>query len=1149
MATGQLDYVLRHLRALIGRQTAAAHADGVLLDRFLADRDEDAFATLLQRHGPLVWSVCRRVLGDGPDAEDAFQAAFLVLVRRARTLDRTQPLGPWLFGVAQKIAVRAKSDAARRHTREQQGFNMALLDHATEQTWNDLRPVLDEELAKLPEKYRAPLVLCDLQGKTHEQAALELGWPVGSMSRRLSRGRELLRKRLVKRGLKLSAGVLAATLTRATASAAVPPTLAMTTTQAALMTAAGQAAGVASVHALQLAEGVTHMVWLTKTKIAVAAAVVMAMTLAAGGTGVWLQRSWKKDQVVAQGKEHTEKEKGTEAEKPKEKVAEPPPKDDSKTEDEEKPNEPRANDLNGLSLPFGAVRRMGTMHLGWPSWPTAVALSDDTRLLAAFGGARQLAVWSLPSGRLLWQLRLPNERLLNYQGNCLVFSPNGKQLVTPVGAVEADTGVRLPWNMLPNEDKGHFIASAAFSSDGKVLATNDGGERIDLRDTSTGLVTRRLNLAHFSWAEVIALAFSPDGDTLAAIEAEDRSSKPPYGWLTFYDLAEKDANQPSKTLKGKFTHLAFSSDGKTVFASAENRIHVFDAKTRKESKVLKANNSPIVQFVVSSDNETVISLGLDRGIRVQNVSGSENKLIPDKQDDPRSSFALGQDGKTLAIGYRTGRIRFSDLTSRKITQDGAGHTKAITSVAFSRDCKALATGSADQTIRFWDPATGDELRKPYSAQDKVRCISYSPDGQSVAVLGDRVQLFDSATANEKATFGKSGRDYRSLAFSPDGKLLAVVGLGFPIEIYNLETKKEDFTLERRKIGTQGGTCVAWSPNGKMLASGTTPSQETLQVREGLLGVWTSDFKGAAPLEFGGRPFRSDGSINVVAFSPDSEILAYAEDKMISLVDPSTRKLSRRLDGHEKPVTCLAFASDGRVLASGSEDGTIWLWETLTGEPIRTFDGHQLGVTSVSFAPDSRRLASGSADGTALVWDVYGPVIANRRLQDKLTPENLDEYWADLSGRNPARAYHAISALVNAPKQSLSYLKLHLHYQSPDEKRIAQLIEDLLDELPPECDKAYQELTDLEDLALDAVRDALKKSPSDFVRKRLERIIEYRENGVHLTPSGPRLRILRALAVLELIATDDAKAILQSLAKGNPKDPVVREAKAVLGRMK
>jgi WD40 repeat protein len=661
---------------------------------------------------------------------------------------------------------------------------------------------------------------------------------------------------------------------------------------------------------------------------------------------------------------------------------------------------------------------------------------------------------------------------------------------------------------------------------------------------------RSLELGHFPRAEVLALAFSPADNTLASIETEDRSSKPPHGWLSFYDLADKDKKQPTVTLKGKFTHLAFSSDGKTVYASAENRIHVFDAKTHKESKLVEATNSPIVHFALSPDNKTVISMGLDRVIRVLNASGSEKKLLPEKKVAFPSctSFALAQDGKTLVIGYQKGRIQFGDLTSGGVTQDGVGHTKAVTSVAFSPNGKALATGSADHTVRFWDPATGDELGKPWSARHPIRCMRYAPDGQTLAVLSDQVQLFECAMGREKGMLGKSGPEYRALAFSPDGKLLALVGLDTPIDIYNLESKNEDCTLEKRKIGAQGGSCVAFSPNGKMIASGTAPSKEILQPREGLLGVWIADFKKDSPREFAGRPFRSDGAINAVAFSPDSERLAVAESNLISIYDPSRRILDRRLEGHKQPVTCLAFTPDGRIIAAASEDGTIRLWETVTGEQIRTFDGHQSAVTSLAFSPDGKRLASGSADGTALVWDVYGRVLPDQPFRDKLTPEDLDEYWADLSCKNPDRAYHAIAALASAPRQSLSHLKLHLHDQSTDEKKNEQLIKDLFDELPPECDQAYQELTDLEDVAVDAVREALKKSPSDFVRKRLERLLAYRENGVHLTPSGPRLQFLRALAVLELSATDDAKSILQSLAKGNPKDPVAREAKAVLSRI-
>lgn len=174
-----------------------ALTDGELLRRFAQRHEEAAFSALLRRHGPMVLSVCRRVLRRTHDAEDAFQATFLVMVEKAQELRRPELLSNWLYGVAYRTALHARRRAARRSEREREAAAMcsdAASDREIES--RELRRVLDEELHRLPQKYRAPLVLCYLEGKTNEEAARLLGWPSGSMSYRLARGRELLRGRL-----------------------------------------------------------------------------------------------------------------------------------------------------------------------------------------------------------------------------------------------------------------------------------------------------------------------------------------------------------------------------------------------------------------------------------------------------------------------------------------------------------------------------------------------------------------------------------------------------------------------------------------------------------------------------------------------------------------------------------------------------------------------------------------------------------------------------------------------------------------------------------------------------------------------------------------------------------------------------------------
>ncbi|HKB04338.1 MAG TPA: sigma-70 family RNA polymerase sigma factor [Gemmataceae bacterium] len=200
-------------------------ADADLLDLFISRRDPEAFAALVRRHGPMVFGVCRRVLRDRHDAEEAFQVTFLVLVRKAPGLRQPDRLANWLYGVANRVARKAKVTAARRDTHERTIGPAAAAANGVPPEWPELRAVLDEEMVALPEKYRAPLVLCYLEGLTNEAAAQRLGWPTGSMSYRLARGRELLKRRLTRRGVCFAAFPVALGLTDQASAAEVPEPL------------------------------------------------------------------------------------------------------------------------------------------------------------------------------------------------------------------------------------------------------------------------------------------------------------------------------------------------------------------------------------------------------------------------------------------------------------------------------------------------------------------------------------------------------------------------------------------------------------------------------------------------------------------------------------------------------------------------------------------------------------------------------------------------------------------------------------------------------------------------------------------------------------------------------------------------------------
>jgi RNA polymerase sigma-70 factor (ECF subfamily) len=283
MAETAVSGMLQHIRRLAAVQTGRGLSDGALLERFVRANDEAAFTVLVERFGPTVLAVCRRVLGDADDAEDAFQATFLVLARKAASVRRTASLAGWLHRVAHAVAANARRERTRRRRREGEA-PPAGSQAPADVSWRDVQAALDEELRRLPERYRAPLIFCYLDGRTRDEAARRLGLTPGTLHGRLERGRRILRERLTRRGFALSATLLALAVGQGAARAALSPTVTLATARAALRFARREAPAVSG-HVLSLTREVLKAMLLTKLKLGATAVLCAALLLVAGVAG------------------------------------------------------------------------------------------------------------------------------------------------------------------------------------------------------------------------------------------------------------------------------------------------------------------------------------------------------------------------------------------------------------------------------------------------------------------------------------------------------------------------------------------------------------------------------------------------------------------------------------------------------------------------------------------------------------------------------------------------------------------------------------------------------------------------------------------------------------------------------------------------
>jgi WD40 repeat protein len=520
----------------------------------------------------------------------------------------------------------------------------------------------------------------------------------------------------------------------------------------------------------------------------------------------------------------------------------------------------------------------------------------------------------------------------------VAFSPDGQTLVT----AGEDNCVRL-WDIASWQHVKLVVPwpnAVAFAPDGKTLAIASGS---DVRFWDVAERCQRVVLSHESG--VAALAFSPDGKLLAT-GCWDNT-------VRVWDVA---AQRQVGKLEGHTQQLrtvAFSRDGKVLASgSADNTVRLWEAATLEEITTLRRHTALVKSLSFSSDDKTLASAGVDGTVQLWDVPTMQWRTTLPGQRTNIDTVTFSPDGKTLATGGGDGTVRTWDPDTKNVVAILRGHVNPIKSLAYAPDGNTLVSGCYDGTVKVWDVTSKRDPTILKDQKPSFGSIAFSADGKTLAV-GDEpnglIKLWDTASRQLLATLHGESRPVSCVTITPDGQTVAA-GCGDAVRLWDIRTKV--LVKEFRHPGPVDA--IAFSPDGKLLAAGGGRGPGTVQVWDRYTG------RIVVALTAPGRAIR---------FNPDGTLLAVGSNKTVRLWDVATWQEVSTFREHTELVISLAFAPDGKLLATGDWGGILRLWDVAKKRQVisRRADSHVLG--SLAFSPDGRRLVSGGGGGVVRFWDV------------------------------------------------------------------------------------------------------------------------------------------------------------------------------------